>query len=116
MTTQELTVIGPKYTSYGNKRSYLITVNTDANQVSLDRKYDYTHNTIILRFKTQNAEVLKPENIKKGVKILNVIGTLETTAEEEGPSKEELQARIAELEAEIAEANIIIDQLNGEEV
>ena len=116
MTTQELTVIGPKYTSYGNKRSYLITVNTDANQVSLDRKYDYTHNTVILRFKTQNAEVLKPENIKKGVKILNVIGTLETTIEEEGPSKEELQARIAELEAEIAEANIIIDQLNGEEV
>ena len=57
-----------------------------------------------------------PENIKKGVKIFDVEGTLETTAEEEGPSKEELQARIAELEAEIAEANIIIDQLNGEEV
>ena len=57
-----------------------------------------------------------PENIKKGVKIFDVVGTLETTTEEEGPSKEELQARIAELEAEISEANIIIDQLNGEEV
>ena len=57
-----------------------------------------------------------PENIKKGVKIFDVEGTLETAAEEEGPSKEELQARIAELEAEIAEANTIIDQLNGEEV
>lgn len=72
--------------------------------------------TFLINISEEKRTKIIPENIKKGVKIFDVIGTLETTIEEEGPSKEELQARIAELEVEIAEANIIIDQLNGEEV
>lgn len=113
-------ISGPKcdmYSSGGNTTIALIAT-TEADNFELDRTYQSAIATCILRFeREENPEkVLKAENIKKGVKILNVIGTLETTAEEEGPSKEELQARIAELEAEIAEANAIIDQLNGEEV
>lgn len=113
-------ISGPKcdmYSSGGNTTIALIAT-TEADNFELDRTYQSAIATCILRFeREENPEkVLKPENIKKGIKILNIVGTLEPTTEEEGPSKEELQARIAELEAEIAEANIIIDQLNGEEV
>jgi hypothetical protein len=50
---------------------------------------------------------LTPEKITKGVTVLGIEGTGESV---------ESQEKIAELEAEIAEANAIIDQLNGEEV
>lgn len=81
-----------------------------SNGTTLQTEKKYCEENIVI--KIDGSENISPENIKKDVKILGVIGTLEPSSGD----TEELLEKILQLEEQNEQERKLLNELNGEEI